>query len=265
MSIPVVISDNGLGLPVRKVTKNAPAAIISGNGLGVPVVLVESGGVPLNITGGPVIAVPVNIVPPLLAQEHPLINIPATTTNGEWDAQGDLTFSYQWQSSADGVIWADIPGERGSSYTPVFAGRDKLFRVGVIATNEAGPSEISYSNQTLRIGPHDFQIYPGIYGAPSGDTGFARGRMGDLIGGQPVPGFDLVALYSRGDDVYGNIAFDGDCLEVIGGLKLLLDPAPAEWGEQTEWRFVDDETQCTVSPAGAFDTTASCIVTWAEK
>ena len=41
--IPVVISENGLGLPVRAVDGNAPAMIVSQNGQGIPIVISENG------------------------------------------------------------------------------------------------------------------------------------------------------------------------------------------------------------------------------
>ncbi len=51
--IPVVIAENGLGIPVIAVEANAPAAIVAENGLGVAIVLVEKNGVPLIISGLP--------------------------------------------------------------------------------------------------------------------------------------------------------------------------------------------------------------------
>lgn len=50
---PVVIAENGLGIPVIPVEKNAPTAIIAENGLGAPIVLVEKNGTPMIISGLP--------------------------------------------------------------------------------------------------------------------------------------------------------------------------------------------------------------------
>jgi hypothetical protein len=50
---PVVISINGLGVPVRSVEEGAPSATIASNGLGVPIVLSDKG-IPLVIEGSPV-------------------------------------------------------------------------------------------------------------------------------------------------------------------------------------------------------------------
>lgn len=43
MSIPVVIAENGHGLPVRAVEADAPVLTVAGNGLGAPVVISERG------------------------------------------------------------------------------------------------------------------------------------------------------------------------------------------------------------------------------
>lgn len=50
---PVVIAENGLGVPVIAVESNAPAATVATNGLGMPIVLVEANGTPLVIDGLP--------------------------------------------------------------------------------------------------------------------------------------------------------------------------------------------------------------------
>ncbi|MGN6768266.1 MAG: hypothetical protein ACTHJQ_00260 [Rhizobiaceae bacterium] len=41
--MPVVIAENGLGIPVKPVTGNAPSMKIATNGLGVPIVISEKG------------------------------------------------------------------------------------------------------------------------------------------------------------------------------------------------------------------------------
>lgn len=41
--VPVVIADNGMGMPVRPVSKNAPVMTVALNGMGAPIVLSEEG------------------------------------------------------------------------------------------------------------------------------------------------------------------------------------------------------------------------------
>ena len=43
MGIPVVMSENVLGLPVRPVDAKAPVMTIAGNGLGAPIVISDIG------------------------------------------------------------------------------------------------------------------------------------------------------------------------------------------------------------------------------
>lgn len=43
IGIPVVIADNGLGMPVRPVDDNAPVLTIADNGLGAPIVISDDG------------------------------------------------------------------------------------------------------------------------------------------------------------------------------------------------------------------------------
>jgi hypothetical protein len=51
--IPVVIAENGLGIPVIPVEANAPAAVVAENGLGIPIVIVEKNGAPMIVSGLP--------------------------------------------------------------------------------------------------------------------------------------------------------------------------------------------------------------------
>ena len=53
MSIPVVIANNGFGIPVIPVEKNAPPAVIASNGFGTPLVIVDKLGTPMIIDGLP--------------------------------------------------------------------------------------------------------------------------------------------------------------------------------------------------------------------
>lgn len=50
--IPIVIAENGLGVPVVQ-TENATPMTIAANGLGMPVVIVEEYGIPVTIDNLP--------------------------------------------------------------------------------------------------------------------------------------------------------------------------------------------------------------------
>ena len=62
-----------------------------------------------------------------------------TAGPGPWNTNGaDIdSFTFQWQSSRDGVSWANVPGASGSSYVVGLYVGSRL-RVQVTATNEAG-------------------------------------------------------------------------------------------------------------------------------
>lgn len=74
-----------------------------------------------------------------------------TAGPGVWNSNGaDIdSFTFQWQSSRDGVVWSAVPGATGSSYRVGLYVGSKL-RVQVTATNEAG-STISSSLPTAVI------------------------------------------------------------------------------------------------------------------
>jgi hypothetical protein len=261
---PVIIAENGIGLPVTAVTGNAPLVSVAPSG--VPIVLVHEGGVPMIVDGGPGPGgvVPINTSPPTVTATAALINIEEDARPGLWQSDTAATFAYQWQISDDGEAWGDIDGAVLDVYTPEFSDRLKYIRVGVTATNATGSSDVVYSNTTAQIGPYDFEIYPGTYGSPSGDTGYAPGMMGSLLSPQPIPGHDIAAVYARPEG-YGNISFTGDCLAVIDNLMLVIDPSPDPWGDQSEWAVANGSTQCIVSPAGSFDIAQPCTITWVEK
>ena len=51
--IPVVIAENGRGIPVVAVEKNGAPATVAANGLGIPIVLTDKNGIPMVIEGLP--------------------------------------------------------------------------------------------------------------------------------------------------------------------------------------------------------------------
>lgn len=53
MSKPVVIANNGRGVPVIAVSANAPPAIVADSGRGVPIVLVDVNGQPMIVSNLP--------------------------------------------------------------------------------------------------------------------------------------------------------------------------------------------------------------------
>ncbi|HEY7987518.1 MAG TPA: calcium-binding protein, partial [Methylophilaceae bacterium] len=74
-----------------------------------------------------------------------------TASNTLADADGLGTITYQWQSSADGIVWVDINGATASSYTLAEAQVGKLVRVKGSYTDGHGTAERVTSTATSAI------------------------------------------------------------------------------------------------------------------
>jgi uncharacterized repeat protein (TIGR02543 family) len=74
-----------------------------------------------------------------------------TSSNGTWADGGDsITYSYQWESSANGLSgWSNITGATASSYTPVTADAGKYLRLTVTATNTVSSASASSLSTTM--------------------------------------------------------------------------------------------------------------------
>ena len=77
---------------------------------------------------------------------------------GGWTPAG-VSFSYQWQRSSDDVMWTNIGGATGSSYTVGAADGGEYMRVAVIAANVAGQATAT----SAAVGP-----VPGLAGSALG-------------------------------------------------------------------------------------------------
>jgi hypothetical protein len=61
------------------------------------------------------------------------VGVAQAVSNGTWS--GSPTFTYQWQTSADGIAWANIDGATTASYTPTYTIANLRLRAVVNATN----------------------------------------------------------------------------------------------------------------------------------
>jgi hypothetical protein len=61
------------------------------------------------------------------------VGVAQSVTNGTWS--GSPTFTYQWQTSADGIAWANISGATSATYTPTYTIANLRLRAQVSATN----------------------------------------------------------------------------------------------------------------------------------
>ncbi|MBE2315655.1 S8 family serine peptidase [Solirubrobacter sp. CPCC 204708] len=85
----------------------------------------------------PVLAAgPLNQTPPALTGTAQR-GLTLTGTTGTWSGTGN-GYSYQWQSSADGTTWTDVPNAKATTYTLVTGDVGRFLRLQVTATNADG-------------------------------------------------------------------------------------------------------------------------------
>lgn len=157
--IPVVISTNGLGMPVTPVASNAPLAVVSDNGRGQPIVITDNG-IPFvveglsNITGGP-----------------PIIN--------PLDAGGTLSSGVVWgtYTSPDGPVtttqqmrlngggWTAYDGDTIVAAAEKWQVRviadDSVSQITLVSNVVIVPSDLTYDGSAWYDGSEN-------YGAPNG-------------------------------------------------------------------------------------------------
>jgi hypothetical protein len=82
-------------------------------------------------------------------------------SNGAWSATG--TFTYQWQSSANGSSWTDISGATSNSY--VLTNSESSLYVRAKVSNVSGSATgFAYSNATAKVGAPYNTAVPTISG-----------------------------------------------------------------------------------------------------
>ena len=61
------------------------------------------------------------------------VGVAQSVTTGTWS--GSPTYSYQWQTSSDGIAWANVASATNSNYTPTYSVANLRLRVVVSAVN----------------------------------------------------------------------------------------------------------------------------------
>lgn len=61
------------------------------------------------------------------------VGVAQSVSTGTWS--GSPTYTYQWQTSSDGIVWTNLNGATNSSYTPTFAVANLRLRAVVSAAN----------------------------------------------------------------------------------------------------------------------------------
>lgn len=97
-------------------------------------------GIPFNkVTGSGGVA-PSNSVAPVASVPYAIAGQTLSCTTGTWSGTPTITYSYQWQSSADGSTgWANVGGATSSTYViPSSAAQLLFYRCVVTGTNAFG-------------------------------------------------------------------------------------------------------------------------------
>lgn len=189
----------------------------------------------------PVVAAraPVNDTLPAISGKA-LFGATLTASTGTWTGSAPLTYTYQWQSSADGVTWSSTGGI-SATYIAGTSVAGRVLRVAVTATN-AGGSSTAYSAATDSIAAP-----PANTAAPKLST--ASVRIGTTITttpgswtASPVPTYTYQWQYSATCASWTNIAGEtassyvvtravvNDCLRVVATARNTVRAATAASG-----------------------------------
>jgi len=61
------------------------------------------------------------------------VGVEQTVTTGTWS--GSPTYTYQWQTSSDGIAWANVGSATSSTYTPTYSVANLRLRAVITALN----------------------------------------------------------------------------------------------------------------------------------
>lgn len=138
--VPVVVSSNGFGVPVRVVESGAPLMTVAANGFGTPIVISDLGA-PFVVEG--LTSPPVNDALPAITGT-PRVGQSLSGSTGTWTGSPAPTYARQWLRNGTA-----ISGATGASYTLVSADAGANITLRVTATNPAG----SATATSASVGP----------------------------------------------------------------------------------------------------------------
>lgn len=213
MSIPVVIAQSGLGMPVRQIESGAPVMQVASNGLGMPIVLSDLGA-PFVVLG----AAPDPVAPSL--QSAPSIS-PTSGQTGTAFTVTRASFSGTEPITVSGVLrqaGVDVTAQMdGNSFTSTAAG---ALEWSETATNSAGSSGPHVATATVTQPPQisDF------YGTGAGQVPL-RLKSSDAV----MSGANVQNIPNAGGagSIFDLIA--GTAAITRTGDNLALDLTPEEW------------------------------------
>jgi hypothetical protein len=171
---------------------------------------------------------PVNVTPPLIGGFR-VEGEQLTATQGTWD-NGPTSFAFQWERCTDpndDSTCAAIPGADTPQYTLVEDDVDEHVRVGVVASNDGGPSAEVFSaitNEIQAAVEPTINVPPSIQGAVPPEVDDELTANPGLWNGLPAPTFTFQWWSCNGPD------FPADCVAIPGATSQTYTPVAGDLG-----------------------------------
>ena len=93
------------------------------------------------------VGAPYNTVAPAISGSL-RVGVALNSSDGTWT--GSPTFAYQWQTSSDGIAWANIDGATSSSYTPTYTIANLKLRISVSGVNSTDTATVTVASQVVQ-------------------------------------------------------------------------------------------------------------------
>ena len=182
---------------------------------------------------------------------------------GGWTPAG-VSFSYQWQRSSDDVMWTNIGGATGSSYTVGAADGGEYMRVAVIAANVAGQATAT----SAAVGP-----VPGLAGsAPGAGAAPPRWTARPQISADPGRVGDTLAITAGS---WIGSPLEGDLTQVMRCTSTCATAGPSNvrrykirpadigsvlWVKETAWNVAGPAVVWSAGSVGPVRSTAAATL-----
>jgi hypothetical protein len=202
---------------------------------------------------------PENVTPPLIGGSL-VEGEQLTATPGTWN-NGPTSFAFQWERCTDpndDSTCADIPGADTAQYTLVQVDVDNHVRVGVVASNDGGPSAETFSAITGEIQPAvppTNTVLPSIAGAVPPEVDDELTANPGLWNGLPTPTFSFQWWSCNGP------TFPDDCVAIPGATSQAYTPVAGDLGRLlrvvvTATNVAEDENAASPSTQAVVASTA---------
>lgn len=129
------------------------------------------------------------------------IGSPLSVSGGTWTNSVD-SYTYQWQTSSDGISWIPISSSDFTTYTTNFEQKNLRFRVSVTAANTVGSTTV-VSNALTDLLPPDATSLPTVSGTT--EVGEILSKASDGIWPGASSGFEYIWQRSSDGTSWENV------------------------------------------------------------